>query len=294
MNLDHYGPPLVLSQLTGTYPVASDLELAAAMEKWQTWLDEKEIYYIEYYGTSLHGGFNMTRGGQGTGKNTAYFQAALRKSEENWRKTYMPMFRAMEEYHKKCLWKIPRSHKLGKILHSVRAGNSSIPYTFIFLMKEAGFDQNRSVHESRWIDEYLPAFRDSLYGKENRLWQMSIKCVVNGVPLGRIVNHIRVGHTSVPAAHLPELERMGFQDGRSYFDCYFEFINMPALRACVYGQEKRLSETPAAYVTDDGMQLGQLLRRIKRGRSSIPNACREEMTLRGFSGPVPSSKKTKT
>jgi hypothetical protein len=122
-----------------------------------------------------------------------------------------------------------------------------------------------------------------LYGKENRLWQMSIKCVVNGVPLGRIVNHIRVGHTSVPAAHLPELERMGFQDGRSYFDCYFEFINMPALRACVYGQEKRLSETPAAYVTDDGMPLGQLLRRIKRGRSSIPNACREEMTLRGLS-----------
>jgi hypothetical protein len=286
-----YGPPIVLGLMVRTHHFSSDLDRAKAMHKWQIWMDDEEIYFIKLYGTYFSG-LNRTKGGQMNGRNVACFQAQLKASERVWTETYMPIFRSMETGRNKCLWKTPRSHKMGRLLDHCRSGNTSVPHKYAVEIRELGFE-DKSPYESRWNHEYIPAFRDSSYGRQKCLWQTPARHVVHGIAIGQLISHIRKGHTSVPTIHIAELERMGLQQGRTFYDCLFEFVQMRALRTCSYAQEKRLSETPDNYVTENGVHVGELVRRMRRGRSPIPSLHREELVLFGLFGP-PETRKRKS
>jgi hypothetical protein len=355
-HLDLYGPPIVLALMIRTHHFSNDMERATAMNKWQIWTDKEEIYYIMLHGTFLSSeGYNMTKGGQGGGRNVAFFQSQLKKSERKWTKTYMPMFRSIDEGKRKCLWRIPKSHKGGGLINSVRTGLRSIPYKYVLEMQTLGFEEGRSVYESRWIHDYmpmfrsteegrrkciwripythklgriisdlryrkcsipcrhvlemqtlgfeegrshqesrwihdyLPAMRNSVYGREKRLWQTPYKHVEDGIAIGEILKDIHREKMSLPVAHLPELEQLGYYHGRTFFSCNFEFFTMPALRDSIYGQENRLAETPSNY-EHNGVCTGQILCQIRHGRSPFPLLFREELSLLGI-GPIASRKR---
>jgi hypothetical protein len=279
---DLYGPPVVLSSVIQVHHFSSDMEESVAMHEWQTWLNEKEKYYIHLHGTfASETGQNMTEGGQ-NGTEVAYFRSRLKRNERTWTKKYMPIFRTMDEGKKKCLWKIHYSHKMGKLLKNVRKGNTTIPRRYREEIKELGYEEGRTVHESRWIHDYLPAMRESSYGKANRLWETPFEHRENEIRIGKMLDSIRRGLSRVPPVHVPEVETLGFNQGKSVHFSKFEFVTMPLLRDCIYGKEHRLSETPWNH-SHNGVLVGTIIYNMQTGNLSVPPSYLEELELLGFS-----------
>jgi hypothetical protein len=147
-------------------------------------------------------------------------------------------------------------------------------------MKELGFEEGRSFNESTWIHDYLPAFEASLHGKEKRLWETPGKYSVNGINIGQILSDIRCGRT-LPEIHIPLMEAMGFYQERSYVECRFEFVYMPALRDCIFGREKRLSETKQKHVHNE-VPVGKLISCMRMGDTLVPPLYKDELATLGL------------
>jgi hypothetical protein len=101
--------------------------------------------------------------------------------------------------------------------------------------------------------------------------------MVDDIAIGEILKDIHREKMSLPVVHLPELEQLGYYHGRTFFDS-------------IYGRENRLSETPFHYVHHNGVCMGQIISKMRHGRSPFPLKFREELSLLGI-GPVATRKR---
>jgi hypothetical protein len=232
-----YSPPVELSRMVRTNVFSSDTEELKARHEWQIWMDKEETYWITYYGTHLNG-LNQTKGGQTTNRAAAYHQNNAKKQLAVWTKKHIPLLRTMEYYLSKRLWEVPRKYgisgwQVGEFFHSLRQGHTCIPRSFRQELRDFGFDVNKTIYESKFEHDYMPAFRRCLYGRTNQLWEtpQNFKSKDGGLPLGRILNSIRTGDSYLPDAYVMEMAALGFDRNKSYEDSLWEIDILPALRA---------------------------------------------------------------
>jgi hypothetical protein len=273
--------PTVLEQKVFTEHVSGLEEEAQFLLSSQTWLDSRETYWIQHYQTYLTGK-NQTTGGQ-QGLEMSYFLSHLKRRDDAWTRLYMPLLRS-SEFGQKCrLWETPQNYiwqhlPMGKLLNNLRCGDRRIPGIYIQEMEELGYNGGKGYRASRFEMDYLPAFRSSSYGQLKRLWETPQSHTHRGIRLGKILNHLRTGGHQVPA----EMNLLGYNDGKSIYQSRFELDLMVQFRSCVFGQRKRLWETPQNFITADGFKLGRILNHLRRDVMSVPDSCREEMEHLGF------------
>ena len=281
--------PEVLEQTTMSREVATDTyrDQAALLADCQKWMDEREAYYIKEHGTyrSLTG-LNMTSGGQ-KGMTKAYFEAQLKKTDSKWQVDNMPAFRTSPYGQKNRLWDIPRDFEqgevknLGKLLNSMRTGNTQIPPRFLTELNALGYNDGKSFQDSKWEIDYMPAFRASPYGQKKRLWEMPQDFKQGEEKLGVLLSHMRTGNTSIPPRFLAELNSLGYNDGKTKQDCKWEIDYMPALRASSYGQQGRLWDIPFDFKQGE-VKLGQLLDGMRTWNNPIPPRFLAELNALGY------------
>ena len=160
------------------------------------WLDEKEIEYIERYGTVIHG-FNSTTGGS-INSIIALKQAAAISSLRTFNEKYMPAF---ERYALKNgnLRYIPQKYvdennvNLGQLTNDIRTKHTQVPPECHDRLIELGFvmDFQEAEKYRIWKEEYMPAF-ERFALKNGNLRYIPYKYVdENNVKLGKLTNRIR-------------------------------------------------------------------------------------------------------
>jgi hypothetical protein len=175
----------------------------------------------------------------------------------------MPAFRDSSFGKEKRLWSVPRRQvhnkvPIGKILDTHRT-QSSVPEIYREEMETLGYNHGKGIHESRWERVYMPAFRDSPFGKEKRLWSAPHKHVHQKVPIGKILASIRTENSFIPPMYVTEMETLGHHQGKSTYESRWDHVYMPAIRDSSFGKEKRLWSMPWNHVHDTGARIGQVL-----------------------------------
>ena len=59
----------------------------------------------------------------------------------------------------------------------------------------------------------MPAFRASIYAQQGRLWEIPQNFEQDGQKLGKLLNSMRTGCTTIPTRYLEELNAMGYNNG---------------------------------------------------------------------------------
>jgi hypothetical protein len=273
-NVKDYSPPVELSRTIRKNVFSSDAEEMKARHEWQMWMDKEETYWINHYGTHLNG-LNQTKGGQTT-IGVAQFQSNAKKQLATWTKKHMPLLRTMEHYLSKRLWEIPKKYvvsgwRVGEFFDRLRQGRTLIPRCFRQELIDFGFDVNKTIYESRFEHDYMPAFRRCLYGRTNQLWETpaNFKSKDGGVPLGQILNNIRTGRSCIPDAYIVEMAVLGFDRNKSYEESLWEIDIFPALRACPFAD--RLCDLPVRAIQYK-IKIGEILRNFRsRGMKNKKN-----------------------
>jgi hypothetical protein len=262
-NFKDYSSPVELSRMVRTNVFSSDAEELKARHEWQMWMDKEETYWITYYGTHLNG-LNQTKGGQTTNRAAAYHQSHAKKQLAVWTNKHMPLLRTMEHYLSKRLWETPIKYvisgwQVGQFFNNLRHGNTLIPRFFRQELIDFGFDVNKSIYESKFEHDYMPAFRRCLYG---RMWETPTNFKSkDGVPLGQILNHIRTGHNYIPDAYIMEMAVLGFDRNKSYEESRWQIDILPALRACPFAD--RLWALPIGAIQYK-IKIGQILKTFRQ------------------------------
>ena len=248
--------PIVLEQMHRSSTME---EQAATLALCQEWLNEREVHWINEYQTYTQG-LNQTTGGQ-FGFDQAYYEAQIKKRNADWNDVKMPLFRASEFAKNGRLWEIPKAIPiLGTLLIGMRSGQT-IPPQYLHELNRLGYNDGKSFYESKWDIDYMPLFRASEFVKNGRLWEISRETPI----IGTILHNMRTGQT-IPPQYLHELNRLGYNDGKSFYESKWDIDYMPLLRASDYGKKGRLWEIP--YNTPI---LGTLLHNMRTGDTSIPS-----------------------
>ena len=150
----------------------------------------------------------------------------------------------------------------------------------------AYFEAQLKQSESKWRAKYMPAFRASTYGKQGRLFEIPCDFEQYGQKLGKLLNHMRTEHTTIPARYLEELNAMGYNNGQLKQDCKWKFDYMTAFRASTYGKKGRLFEIPQDF-EQNGQKLGRLLHGMRTGDTAIPARYLEELNAMGYNNGKP-------
>jgi hypothetical protein len=229
-----FRPPIVLEtkmfEATGTDSI--DVE-AQVLAECSAWMDKKEMYYISKFKTySSAQGLNQTKGGQGTGKNKAFFQAELKKSILKWEKILVPAFLNSKWGKKGEIFKIPyKEPKIGILLNSIRTGHRVVPQSIIPLLNAAGFMDGRPRPDCMFEAIYMPDMRNSEYGKKNKLWAITESTDKN---IGKLLHNIRSNYTAIPhTKYLEEMNEMGWMNGLPVVDCKWQEYYLPLCRKFV-------------------------------------------------------------
>jgi hypothetical protein len=266
-NFKDYSPPVELSRTVRTNVFSSDTGEMKARHEWQIWMDKEETYWINHYGTHLNG-LNQTKGGQTAKRGVSQFQSNAKKQLVAWTNKHMPLLRTMEYYLSKRLWEIPRKYvisgwRVGKFFHNLRHEHTFIPRSFRQELFDFGFDVNKTVYESRFEHDYMPAFRRCLYGRTNQLWEtpQNFKSKNGDIPLGKILTSIRAGYSYLPDEFIMEMEALGFDRNKSYEESLWEIDILPALRACPFAD--RLCDLPTRAIQYK-IKIGPILTNFRR------------------------------
>ena len=128
--------------------------------------------------------------------------------------------------------------------------------------------------------DYMPLLRASEYGKKGRLWEITIATPI----IGTLLNNIRSGHTCIPSHYLAELNRFGYNDGKSFYESKWDLDYMPLLRDSKYGKKGRLWEIPTKYPV-----VGKVMSSFRckpkyreRLRTTIPGIYKELLELGAY------------
>jgi hypothetical protein len=223
---------------------------------------------------------NFTTGGQSMSQVESFHQAKAKTSRLNWANKYIPALRAMET---KRLWETPKDYivdvlwkvdgwPVGVFLNDLRRGHTEIPRVHREELQSFGFDEKKSIHESRYEHDYIPAFRASLYGKEKRLWSVPKNEVENKISIGVILMHLRAKNTFLPEMYVQVMEELGYNEGRGIYELRWELVYMPEFRKmkCCLSKVSRLHKVSK-------INVGEILRCIRKGHSTVPKKYVVEM-----------------
>ena len=171
------------------------------------WMDCWETKFISEFDTFVNG-FNRTKGGQGSGWLVAIREAKARVMYKRFLTTYMPAFRDFYEETERTHVNASQTHPiLGQLLHSIRTGNTQVPPQFEEELRCMGLDlRNQHIvqRDTRWEEEYMPAFRD--YYDETK--RTHVNASRSHPILGSLLHSIRTGNTQVPPQFEEELRSM--------------------------------------------------------------------------------------
>jgi hypothetical protein len=227
-------PPIVLEtkmfEATGTDSI--DVE-AQVLAECCAWMDNKEKYYISKFKTfSSASGLNQTLGGQGMGKNKAFFEAKLKNQIQEWKKNHVPSLLNNKWGKEGKIFKIPyKEPKIGILLHNIRIGQSVVPQSIIPLLNAAGFMDGRPYSDCMFEAVYMPAMRNSEYGKKNKLWAITPS---NDKNIGVLVKGIRTKKRAIPhPKYLEEMNSLGWMNGLPIVDCKWQKYYLPLCRKFV-------------------------------------------------------------
>ena len=258
--------PIVLEQ---TYRSSIMEEQAATLALCQEWLNEREVHWINEHQTYTQG-LNQTTGGQ-FGLDEAYYEAQIKKRNADWNDVKMPLLRISEYGKKGRLWKIPcNTPIIGTLLTHMRKRNN-IPPQHLPELNLLGYKDGKTRSESKWDIDYMPLFRASEYAKKGRLWEIPYETPI----LGNLLDCMRSGQT-IPSYYLAELNRFGYNDGKSYYESKWDVDYMPLFRDSEYGKKGRLWE-----ITQKTPILGTLLNGMRSG-NSIPPQYLPELNRLGY------------
>jgi len=193
--------------------------------------------------------------------------------DKRWEEEYMPAFRAYYEETERTHVNAPRTHPIiGQPLHNIRTGATQIPPQFEEELRSMGLDM-RNQHivqrDSRWEEEYMPAFR-AYYEETERT---HVNAPQSHPILGRLINSIRKGDTQVPPQFEEELRSMGLDVRNQHIvqrDKRWEEEYMPAFRA--YYEETTHVNAPRAHPI-----LGTLMNTIRTGDTQVSPQFEEEL-----------------
>jgi hypothetical protein len=137
--------------------------------------------------------------------------------ESRFEHVYMPAFR-------RCLygrmWEVPKNFKskdggvpLGRILNDIRSGHNYIPDAYVMEMTVLGFDRNKSIDESRWQVDILPALRACSFA--DRLCDLPMGAIQYKIKIGQILRTFRRSgmKNKKNQGILDILNTMGFKNG---------------------------------------------------------------------------------
>jgi hypothetical protein len=227
-------PPIVLEtkifKATGTDSI--DVE-AQVLAECCAWMDIKEKEYISKFKTySSASGLNQTKGGQGIGKNKAFFEAKLKKKILKWEKILVPSLLNSKWGKKGEIFKIPfKAPKIGQLLNNIRSGDRVVPQTLIPRLNVAGFMDGRPRSDCMFEAVYMPDMRNSEHGKKNKLWVVTKS---NDKNIGQLLEDIRNKKQAIPhPKYLEEMNTMGWMDGLPFVDCKWQVDILPLCRKFV-------------------------------------------------------------
>jgi hypothetical protein len=225
------------------------------------WMDSKEKHYIAEFDTYWNG-WNMTLGGQGRGWLSSIRHIKAKQNYLKFKDEYMPALRRYFKEHGHV--NASKSHPvIGRLLTSIRCGNTSVPLAFEDELVSMGFDtkdQRRASNERRWVCTYMPMFRE--FYKHNGHVNVPAKYDV----VGGVVTRIRSGEASVPASCLEEFISMGFDVRNQQIverDRRWTDIYLPAFRQ-FYLQNGHIN-APALHPV-----LGAIVDAIRCRRTAVP------------------------
>jgi hypothetical protein len=281
------GPEILITKCW-TYDSKNEEEEGLAFKACHVWMDEEETRFINNYETD-HSGFNQTQGGQ-NGITQSLFEYQRKERMENWTKKYMPALRLIDYCQNGNMWEIPardfvfideKKWNVGTFINSLRNGNNIIPVEYVDELLSFGFDRDKSYTEYYWECYIIPAFQNSSYGKNQKICILP-KCHVlddtEKVKLGLLMSDIRRGNTRIPKKYLPEMVRLGFKRGQTYKESYFKYVLLPIFLRL--GNLENIKSNHPDILS--GLNVGNILYKLKTGETEIPKEHIVIMTSLGF------------
>ena len=224
----------MLEKKTFTANIQSKSDDERFIKSYGGWMDEREKYYIKHYNTYVDpekfpekwldtqwDKLNRDPGGRGSECHIRQAQRVLKKSLNTFRTKYWPAMLAFLKTEKAklpcgtpSLMMVERKESIiGNLIHNIRRGNTSVPALYKKKMLEHGYVDNHS--EGMWKQVYIPLVEAFLETKEAKL-------PVSGTPallmkkmnirkdkISILLNHIRAGHTSLPARYKKMFDENG-------------------------------------------------------------------------------------
>ncbi len=223
-----------LEKKTFTANIQSKSEWTRFIKSYGEWMDEREKYYIKHYDTYVDpikfqekwletqwDKLNRDPGGQGLAQHVRIAHSAFKRSLNKFRTKYWPAMQAFLETERAklpcgtpSLMMVERKESIiGILINGIRTGNTSVPALYKKKMLEHGYVDNHS--EGMWKQVYIPLVEAFLETKEAKL-------PVSGTPallmkkmnirkdkISILLNHIRTGHSSLPARYKKMFDENG-------------------------------------------------------------------------------------
>ena len=210
----------VLEKKTFTMNIQFKSDDTQFIKSYGGWMDEREKYYIKKYNTwKGEHGFNQNEGGQGLDQHVRRAQSVFKRSLNKFRTKYWPAmltFLKTEKAKLPCgtpsLLMVKRNEKIiGElIISSIRTGHTSVPAFYKKLMLEHGHVDNYS--KGMWKQVYWPAMQAFLKTDRAKLPCGTPSLLMVGQKekiIGRLIDSIRTGNTSVSAFYKKMLDEHG-------------------------------------------------------------------------------------
>jgi hypothetical protein len=193
---------------------------------------------------------------------------------------YFPAFQDSHFGQLKRLWETPQNHvhnnvRVGRVLNTMRS--LLFAGSLLDALNQLGYNNGKSFAESRFEVDIMRAFRSSLFGQKGRLWEIPQNYIQDGIRVGKVLNHLRSQSVPIPDTCKIELETLGYNSGKGFYESRFAMDYMPAFRTSIYGKERRLGQTPVAHVHNN-INIGRLLSRLKM----IPDEHQVELAFLGL------------
>ena len=222
----------VLEKKTFTANIQSKSEWTRFIKSYGGWMDEREKYYIKHYDTYVDpekfpekwldtqwDKLNRDPGGQGLERHIRKAHSVLKNSLNKFRTKYWPAMLAFLETEKaklpcgtpSLLMVKTREKNIGKLIHNIRTGHTSVPAFYKKLMLEHGHVDNHC--DGMWEYVNWPSMQAFLKTEKAKLPVSKTPSLMivkhKKDEIGRLIDRIRTGHTSVPAFYKKKLDEHG-------------------------------------------------------------------------------------
>ena len=276
--------PFVIKKKVFERRISDIYEQAQLQEECSKWMNEWEVSCIEQYDTYKHG-LNRTPGGQKGWKMSCHL-ANLKKNQQMFDGSYMPAFRSYNKDGQNRLWDMPgnitiNTINIGIVLINMRTRHTNVPVKHLDELNKMGYNDGKSKYDSKFDFDYMPAFRAYNNDGQNRLWDMPKNTTRNTIKIGSVLDGMRTGDTTVPVEHLDELNKMGYNDGKSNTDSKFDFDYMPAFRSYNKDGQNRLWDMPQN-TTRNTVKIGTVLNSMRTGHTTVPVEHLDELNEMGY------------